>query len=540
MYNKNIENNFNFNKIEKKRKYPDSKVLSESAVALISVAQKYRKNLKKIEDEFNAIKKEETEIHNNFRRLLFQNQKRLKEFKNSELSRRETYTKEYLKSVEDLNKKYKNQLLDKTICKKCYNNVISKSTLCISCQEPVCKNCQDDNISWGCYHFSVNLNDTSQMDIDKNENNGIENSTVNNHDTHNNTLNEICCKDCISSLLVKRCEKCFKRLCSNKCHYICNICCNNNMKRNILLCDSCKDIVRQYQESLINNENKNIKTLKYTFINDSFLCYKCENPFCHINMCKSCTDKEGAICKKCNKVYCSHCQKKNKFIKIVMDSDSVLEKDKNSKLIDNINHSHWECINCLKNKKFRNSNSDNNKTKELKNEVQSNENDMNTDDINDINKINLREIEAKLNSRNHGKYFSRMMKLRPEIKAYQQQQESFNIKVKNKQNIDDKSANVTNNNMIVVNQETIPKKESEISEDKNRKDKILNNVKNSNENVEDKNRKDEILNSNVKNTNENVEDKNRKDEILNSNVKNANENIVIKPLEKALSNVSLE
>jgi len=114
---------FVFNGADKKRKQPDSNVLTESVVALLSVTQQYRQNLKTLEDELNEIKKEEAEIHNNFRRQLLQNQKRLTEFKNSESTKRNAYSNEYQKNLEELNKKYRNQLKDMTVCTKCYNSL---------------------------------------------------------------------------------------------------------------------------------------------------------------------------------------------------------------------------------------------------------------------------------------------------------------------------------------------------------------------------------------------------------------------------------
>jgi len=48
MFNNKIQGhgNFNFNILEKKRKQPDSNVLPESVVALLSVTQQYRQNIK--------------------------------------------------------------------------------------------------------------------------------------------------------------------------------------------------------------------------------------------------------------------------------------------------------------------------------------------------------------------------------------------------------------------------------------------------------------------------------------------------------------
>jgi len=160
--NKNQENEkFLFNTLDKKRKQPDSNVLSESVVALLSVTHQYQKQLKELDNELKAIKKEEAEIHDSFRKRLLQNQKRFVEFKNSESKKRETYALDYAKNIDELNKKYKNQLQDKTVCKKCYNQVVPKSSCCIGCQEPVCKKCQDDSKAWGCRHF----HSSNSMDI---------------------------------------------------------------------------------------------------------------------------------------------------------------------------------------------------------------------------------------------------------------------------------------------------------------------------------------------------------------------------------------
>jgi len=328
-----------------------------------------------LEDELEAIKKEEAQIHETFRRKLLQNQQRLKEYQNSEFSKRKTFDQEYQKNIEELHKKYKNQLEDRTVCKKCYNRVVPSSQICIGCQMPVCKNCQEDPISWGCHHFNVEVA-SSHMDID-NENNKKLTLNMNNvHDTQVNRLpKEICCKDCIISLLPKRCEKCFKRLCQNKTHSICTICSSNNSSNNkttinkigntsrmILLCDICQEAVHQYQNSLHNKDNDNI-SLKYTYINDAYLFNECANPSCHARLCKSCTEKEGASCLKCQRVYCSHCQKNNNFIKIMLDSS------------ENDQHSHWECISCIKAKnenlkqKMSNSSSSNN-------EIEKDEKDM--------------------------------------------------------------------------------------------------------------------------------------------------------------------
>jgi len=53
---------FIFNGTDKKRKQPDSNVLTESVVALLSVTQKYRQNLKTLEDELYSGKIDNDEV----------------------------------------------------------------------------------------------------------------------------------------------------------------------------------------------------------------------------------------------------------------------------------------------------------------------------------------------------------------------------------------------------------------------------------------------------------------------------------------------
>jgi len=183
-------------------------------------------------------------------------------------------------------------------------------------------------------------------------------SNRNIHNTQINISNEVCCKECIRSLLPKRCEKCFKRLCDkNKNHRLCTVCShyNNNNQNDSLLCDACKEDIRQYQNSLHNKDKD--KILRYSFINDTFLFNDCGNPSCKESLCKNCMEKEGATCQKCGKVYCSNCQKNN-VIKIVMDSKKDNNNTNNNANNNNENenisslndshHSHWECIYCLK------------------------------------------------------------------------------------------------------------------------------------------------------------------------------------------------
>ncbi|ORX46223.1 hypothetical protein BCR36DRAFT_105683 [Piromyces finnis] len=357
--------NFNFNSFERKRKQPDSKVLPESVVALLSVTQQYHQNIDNLEQELEDIKKEEAQIHETFRRRLLQNQKRLKEFQSTELIKRKNFDQEYEKNIEDLHKKYKNQLEDKTVCKKCYNQVVSSYQICIGCQIPVCNNCQENPISWGCCHFNTIEKSHLHMDIDKNENNKKLTFMNNTHDTQVDH-SVICCKDCIPLLLSKRCEKCFKRLCQNESHTICTICSNNNSNkknRMILLCNTCQEAVKQYQNYLYNNDTNEVPP-KYTYISNDFLFNECSNPSCHVRLCNLCTEKEGASCHKCHRIYCNYCQKKNNFIRIIMEDGQ---------------HSYWECISCQKESQIKE------KNKNLNLEIIKNNNNNNGDNNNNNN-----------------------------------------------------------------------------------------------------------------------------------------------------------
>ncbi|KAL6589701.1 hypothetical protein U3516DRAFT_652694 [Neocallimastix sp. 'constans'] len=567
-----VNGKFLFNSLDKKRKQPDSNVLNESSVALLSITQQYHNHLKELDDELKAIHKEEAEIHDNFRKRLSQNQKRLAEFKNSESKKRESYASEFMKNIEELNRKYKNQLHDKTVCKKCYNQVVLKSNCCIGCQEPVCKQCQDDRMIWGCRHFHTSKLNTSNasMDIDKNENNKMLVSNRNIHNTQINISNEVCCKECIRSLLPKRCEKCFKRLCDkNKNHRLCTVCShyNNNNQNDSLLCDACKEDIRQYQNSLHNKDKD--KILRYSFINDTFLFNDCGNPSCKESLCKNCMEKEGATCQKCGKVYCSNCQKNN-VIKIVMDS----KKDNNNTNNNANNNNENENISSLNDSHHRKSYKEFNKYKSNKNNKIKFNSNLNYDTMNicplpkdkiqniDYNfnlnkdlkqndksnnlstgeiiffnekeniplrknntKKKVREEEAKLNSHSRHKSYSKIMKVRRELKAYQQGLTFTNINInKNNHQLNIKdSGNSNNNNNIDDNYE-----------------KEKNPFQQSNEMISFEQVKDEknINNKNIESSN--YSEINVEDEFKNLRTDNDNKNITIKPLEKALSNVSLE
>jgi len=445
------------------------------------------------------------------------------------------------------------------------------------------------------------------MSIKDNNKNNMLTSTMKIHDTQvNNLKNLICCKDCITSILTKRCEKCFRRLCqNNKNHSICHICFdkrnmnsdnNNNIKqRDILLCDTCKEAIRKYQ--------KNDKKFKnYTYINDDFLFYTCANPSCHTCLCKTCTEKEGAICHKCGDIYCSQCQKKNTFIKIIMNDSSEESSQQQS---------YWECLSCIKEsqmKKIMPINDNSEQNKEGKINIEEKVDKMNTDDKdssnnnqnlssiskttislvndgnNDIQQLNdsnitvtettsLMDINTNKNDNNtvsekeantsnstiviESTTTSESINLNSNNNNNETIQGSGNIVSKEIKKIDTLSeelVNFNNKENIPLHRNNTKKKIKEIEAKLNSSSRVKYFNKIMKIRPELKSYQQGLINSHNKNiSNENNENNstmtgkdqstNEKNEIMiidKGNNTSKNENVPIKPLEKALSNVTLE